>query len=361
MAWRRRWLLESQPPACAPVVQPLMPPGARSSPATRCPPRSGPGGRVGSPPFWSPTPGAGRALRAPAAAPLRWRPGPGCCATARCRGTHAWWPGCGASCGPMASPRAPLSSTTPTPRARNRPRRAPSLLHGAIKHVAALSGGTAWVVSYWCPRPSLCPWAVSSLSPRLRSVRGRERQRPSRSRVAPPNSGRANRLPPCLLPPKHHAPGACLSPARPHSPLSGCTLSGRRRSRARRRWSLAPRPFVVAYTCSRTAAALRPCGSARVTSTAPTPVPPIPGRPPPSASAAAMRWRRGWGVPGCRAAPTHPHGASSPAHRQRKHPSALCSPPTCVGGRWLWSRARHGVGLSRCVCRTGRRRKAGAR
>jgi hypothetical protein len=43
----------------------------------------------------------------------------------------------------MASPRAALSSTTPTTRARNRPRRSPICRNCARKTVVAISGGNA--------------------------------------------------------------------------------------------------------------------------------------------------------------------------------------------------------------------------
>ena len=52
-------------------------------------------------------------------------------------------------CGTMASPRAASSSTTPTTRARNRPRRSPICINYATKKVAAISGGKAWFFSSW--------------------------------------------------------------------------------------------------------------------------------------------------------------------------------------------------------------------
>ena len=74
------------------------------------------------------------------------------------------------------------------------------------------------------------------------------------------------------------------------------------------RWRLGP--VSVACKSSRKSAAIRTFASASATSTSPTILPPIPGRPTPSASEAVKRWWRWSGVRGCMSAPTKPNGSS---------------------------------------------------
>ena len=126
----------------------------------------------------------------------------------------------------------------------------------------------------------------------------------------PKNSGHPNQCPIPPIPRKNNLPCACLRRSRPTIPISGCTVSWRMRSTARRPLSMVPQPCSVASKCSRKSGAIRTFGSGSANSTSPTILLPIRGHRSVSASGAVKRWWQRLGVRGYTSALTAPNGLS---------------------------------------------------
>ncbi len=164
---------------------------------------------------------------------------------------------------------------------------------------------------FYQPAPELSAWYKTGKGPQ-------EARCPPKTAAA--QTGAQSRS----IPPKNNSPCACLRRSRPTIPISGFTAV-----MADALYGTAT--FVdgasALFGGVQVLSQIRSNQNIRVgqarTSTSPTILPPIPGRPTPSASEAVRRWWRWSGVRGCMSAPTKPNGSSWPSNMQRKRPIAI--------------------------------------